>query len=334
MSRERFEWLREIGTDEIIATPGTESNVKEIYDKCWELRRERGDGVVIFNQFEEFGNAIWHYQTTGSVIEEIFGKHYANNQQDNTCRLSAYVSATGSAGTLAAGDFLRTRHPGIRVVATEALQCPTLLNFGFGEHRIEGIGDKHIPWIHNVRNTDMVAAVDDEQSMQLMRLFNEEEGHACLRREGIDEATIGALDQIGISGLCNLVASIKTARYYDMDGRDVIFTPLTDSMELYSSRLEEMQENHGPYTTHMADQHFGRYLMGTTTDHLRELSYSDRKALHNFKYFTWVEQQGRSSEELNQLWDEDFWKEIFSQDVVDEWDQHIKAFNQATGLNY
>jgi hypothetical protein len=185
-----------------------------------------------------------------------------------------------------------------------------------------------------VRNTDMVAAVDDEQSMQLMRLFNEEEGHACLRREGIDEATIGALDQIGISGLCNLVASIKTARYYDMDGRDVIFTPLTDSMELYSSRLEEMQENHGPYTTHMADQHFGRYLMGTTTDHLRELSYSDRKALHNFKYFTWVEQQGRSSEELNQLWDEDFWKEIFSQDVVDEWDQHIKAFNQATGLNY
>jgi cysteine synthase A len=333
MSRERFEWLREIGTDEIIATPGTESNVKEIYDKCWELRRERGDGVVIFNQFEEFGNAIWHYQTTGSVIDEVFGKHFANKQQDKTCRLSAYVSATGSAGTLAAGDFLRTRHPGIRVVATEALQCPTLLSFGFGEHRIEGIGDKHIPWIHNVRNTDMVVAVDDEQTMQLMRLFNEEEGHACLRREGIGEATIGALGQIGISGLCNLVASIKTARYYDMDGRDVIFTPLTDSMELYSSRVEEMQENHGPYTTHMADQHFGRYLMGTTTDHLRELSYAARKALHNFKYFTWVEQQGRSSEELNQLWDEDFWREVFSQDVVDEWDQHIQAFNQATGLN-
>jgi cysteine synthase A len=333
MSRERFEWLREIGTDEIIATPGTESNVKEIYDKCWELRRERGDGVVIFNQFEEFGNAIWHYQTTGSVIDEVFGKHFANKQQDKTCRLSAYVSATGSAGTLAAGDFLRTRHPGIRVVATEALQCPTLLSFGFGEHRIEGIGDKHIPWIHNVRNTDMVVAVDDEQTMQLMRLFNEEEGHACLRREGIDEATIEALGQIGISGLCNLVASIKTARYYDMDGRDVIFTPLTDSMELYSSRVEEMQENHGPYTTHMADQHFGRYLMGTTTDHLRELSYAARKALHNFKYFTWVEQQGRSSEELNQLWDEDFWREVFSQDVVDEWDQHIQAFNQATGLN-
>ena len=331
MSRERFEWLREIGTDEIIATPGTESNVKEIYDKCWELRRERGDGVMIFNQFEEFGNAIWHYHTTGSVIEEIFEKHYA---QGETRRLSGYVSATGSAGTLAAGDFLRTRHPAVRVVATEALQCPTLLQFGFGEHRIEGIGDKHVPWIHNVRNTDMVAAVDDEQAMQLMRLFNEEEGHACLRREGIDEATIGVLNQLGVSGLCNLVASIKTAKYYDMDGRDVIFTPLTDSMELYSSRVEEMQEIHGSYTTHLADQHYGRYLMGTTTDHVRELGYADRKALHNFKYFTWMEQQGRTSEELQEMWDDDFWREVFSQDVVDEWDKLIGAFNQATGLNH
>jgi len=333
MSRERFEWLREIGTDEIIATPGTESNVKEIYDKCWELRRERGDGVMIFNQFEEFGNAIWHYQTTGSVIEEIFAKHYSRSHAGAPRRLSAYVSATGSAGTLAAGDFLRSRHPAIRVVATEALQCPTLLSFGFGEHRIEGIGDKHIPWIHNVRNTDMVAAVDDEQTMQLMRLFNEDEGHACLRREGVDEVTISSLGQIGISGLCNLVASIKTARYYDMDGRDVIFTPLTDSMELYSSRVEEMLAKHGPYTPHLADQHFGRYLLGTGTDHLRELSYADRKALHNFKYFTWVEQQGRTSEELKQLWDEDFWQEVFSQDVVDKWDQLINAFNQAVALN-
>jgi hypothetical protein len=281
---------------------------------------------MIFNQFEEFGNAIWHYQATGSVIEEIFSNHYGES------RLSAFVSATGSAGTLAAGDFLRTRHPGIRVVATEALQCPTLLQFGYGEHRIEGIGDKHIPWIHNVRNTDMVAAVDDEQSMQLMRLFNEEEGHACLHREGVDDATIEALGQIGISGLCNLVASIKTARYYDMDGRDVIFTPLTDSMELYSSRLGEMHENHGPYTTHLADQHYGRYLLGTGTDHLRELTYADRKALHNFKYFTWVEQQGRSSQELSQLWDEDFWSEVFSQEIVDEWDRLINAFNDATGL--
>ena len=326
MSRERFEWLKEIGTDEIIATPGTESNVKEIYDKCWELRADRGDGIVVFNQFEEFGNAIWHYQMTGSIIEEIFQKHYSEGR-----RLSAYISATGSAGTIAAGDYLRTQHPGIRVVATEALQCPTLLQFGSGEHRIEGIGDKHVPWIHNVRNTNLVAAVDDEQTMQLMRLFNEDEGRACLRREGVDDDTIHALHDMGISSICNLVASIKAARYYDMDGRDVIFTPLTDSMDLYSSRMEEMQEAHGPYTARLADQHYGRYLQGTATDNVRELTYADQKALHNFKYFTWVEQQGRASSELRQLWDEDFWHEIFSQDVVDEWDHLINAFNTGRG---
>jgi cysteine synthase A len=327
MSRERFEWLQEIETDEIIATPGTESNVKEIYDKCKELRLERGDSVVIFNQFEEFGNAIWHYHVTGSFVEEVFYKHYEPGR-----RLSAWVSATGSAGTLAAGDFLKAHHPTARVVAAEALQCPTLLNFGFGEHRIEGIGDKHIPWIHNTRNTDMVVAVDDEQAMQLMRLFNEPEGLACLAREGVDEQTLGKLDQIGISGLCNLVASIKTARYYEMDGRDVIFTPLTDSMELYASRLQEMGEKHGPYDSHLADQHFGHYLQGVTTDHLRELNYPERKALHNFKYFTWVEQQGRSADELRQLWDPEFWRQVFSREVVDEWDRLIDAFNDATGL--
>jgi cysteine synthase len=322
MSRERFEWLQTIGTDEIIATPGTESNVKEIYDKCHELVRERGDDVVIFNQFAEFGNAIWHYHVTGSVIEEVFAANYGER------RLSAYVSATGSAGTIAAGDFLRTRHPDLRVVATEALQCPTLLEFGFGEHRIEGIGDKHIPWIHNVRNTDFVSAVDDEQLMQLMRLFNEEAGQECLLREGVSEDVLASLPLLGISSLCNLVSAVKTARYYDMDSRDVIFVPLTDAMNLYESRIQEMRESEGEYTAQSADRHYARYLQGITTDHVRELNYADRKALHNFKYFTWVEQQGKSSDDLRQLWDTDFWGRVFSTDVVDEWDRLIEAFNE------
>ncbi len=322
MSRERFEWLQAIGTDEVIATPGTESNVKEIYDKCHELVRERGDDIVVFNQFAEFGNAIWHYHVTGSVIDEIFAANYGER------RLSGYVSATGSAGTIAAGDFLRTRYPDLRVVATEALQCPTLLQFGFGEHRIEGIGDKHIPWIHNVRNTDFVAAIDDEQMMQLMRLFNEEAGHECLRREGVSEELLASLPLLGLSSLCNLVAAVKTARYYDMDARDVIFVPLTDAMNLYESRMHEIRESHGEYSAQLADRHYARYLQGITTDHVRELNYADRKALHNFKYFTWVEQQGKSSDELRQLWDKDFWSRVFSTDVVDEWDRLIEAFNE------
>ncbi len=348
MSRERFEWLKSIGA-EVIATPGCESNVKEIYDKCWEIRRTRPD-CVIFNQFEEFGNAIWHYHVTGGIIDEIFQRlnepaasaRAADRARSQTpragetphglksvahsLRLSGYISATGSAGTIAAGDFLRTRHPNLRVIATEALQCPTLLQCGFGDHRIEGIGDKHIPWIHNVRNTDMIAAIDDEQCIALMRLFNEDAGRSLLEKNGVPRETVDRLPDVGISGICNLVAAIKAAKYYEMDSRDVIFLPLTDSMELYASRIEEQRKQHGKYDAATAGGHFARYLQGAGIDYLRELSYPDRKALHNFKYFTWVEQQQKDINDLRRLWDPDFWTETFGQ--VEEWDREIEAFNR------
>lgn len=328
MSRERFEWLKEIGTDEIIATPGTESNVKEIYDKCWELRGARGDGIVIFNQFEEFGNAIWHYHVTGSFIHEVYEKHI----RTPSSRLAGFISATGSAGTIAAGDFLRTKYPHLRVVAAEALQCPTLYQFGFGAHRIEGIGDKHIPWIHNVRNTDAVAAIDDEAVMQVMRLFNEPEGLKRLAASGVPDDTIKALNLAGISCICNLIAAMKTAAYYDMTADDVLFIPMTDSMELYGSRLAEMAEERGSFKADDAISVKARYLDGNTIAHFRELSYSDRKALHQFKYFTWVEQQGKSADELRRLWDESFWQDVFSPTRIAEWDKQINAFNEATGV--
>ncbi len=176
MSQERFTWLRTIGS-EVIATPGCESNVKEIYDKCWELKKDPVH--VVFNQFDEMGNPIWHYNVTGPAVEEAF-----QAVRGPKARLSAWVSATGSAGTIAAGDYLKTRFPGVKTVATEALQCPTLLKNGFGDHRIEGIGDKHVPWVHNVRNTDAVAAIDDEDCMRLLRLFNEPAGRELLVAAG------------------------------------------------------------------------------------------------------------------------------------------------------
>ncbi|MBN2446120.1 MAG: pyridoxal-phosphate dependent enzyme [Phycisphaerae bacterium] len=323
MSRERFEWLKSIGA-EVIATPGCESNVKEIYDKCWEIRKTRPD-CVIFNQFEEFGNAIWHYHLTGAMIEELYKRLAGPNS-----RMGGYVSATGSAGTIAAGDYLRKQYPFLRVIATEALQCPTLLRCGFGGHRIEGIGDKHVPWIHNVRNTDMIVAIDDEQCMQLLRLFNEEPGLEHLHKQGVDSAIVEQLPLLGISSICNLVGAIKAAKYYEMDSRDILFTPLTDSMELYASRVEEQRQEHGTYTATDAAVCQARHIDAITTDNLRELNYQDRKALHNFKYFTWVEQQQRDVEELRQLWEPDFWTETFGQ--VAEWDRYIEQFNQRVGL--
>jgi cysteine synthase A len=323
MSRERFDWLKEIGA-EVIATPGCESNVKEIFDKCWEIRRTRPD-CVIFNQFEEFGNSTWHYHTTGKTIDEIFRRIARLGD-----RLSGYASATGSGGTIAAGDFLRTVHPQIKVTAVEALQCPTLLMNGYGGHRIEGIGDKHVPWVHNVRNTDAVVAIDDEQCLQVMRLMNEPAGREFLAGEGIEKSLIEQLPLVGISGVCNLVAAIKTAKHFEFGTNDVVFCCLTDSMQLYGSRLEEERARCGPYDRATAARCFGRYLEAITDDHFRELTFPDRKAIHNLKYFTWVEQQQRSVEDLNRLWDAEFWTEMFSQ--VDEWDRLITALNERTGV--
>ncbi|MCK4871245.1 MAG: pyridoxal-phosphate dependent enzyme [Phycisphaerales bacterium] len=321
MSRERFDWLESIGA-EVIATPGCESNVKEVYDKCWEIRKTRPD-CVIFNQFDEFGNAVWHYHMTGSIIQEIFERLGEGHQ------LAAYVSATGSAGTVAAGDFLRTKHPLMRVVVSEALQCPTLYQFGFGGHRIEGIGDKHVPWIHNVRNTDMVCAIDDEQCMSLLRLFNEPVGHEYLMRT-LTGDFVAQLPLLGISSICNLITAIKTAQYHEFGSRDVIFTCLTDSADLYESRLRDLSDERGPYTTERAIADQARYIDGVVMDHMRELTYFDRKALHNFKYFTWIEQQGKTVEALRELWDPDFWVRTFNQ--VEEWDRLIESFNRETGV--
>jgi cysteine synthase len=262
---------------------------------------------------------------TGSIVEEVFSQIRRPES-----RLAAYISATGSAGTIAAGDYLRTKFPHVKVVATEALQCPTLLSNGFGAHRIEGIGDKHVPWVHNVRNTDMVAAIDDEQCMSLLRLFNEEEGVKFLASAGLKPDFLRLLPLVGISGICNLVAAIKVAKHFELDGRDVMVTPLTDSMDLYASRKQELRDEQGPYSRERAAQDFARYLEGAGTDYLQELGYHDRKRLHNLKYFTWVEQQGKTSEELAALWEPDFWTETWAQ--VPQWDKLIQQLNERTGL--
>ena len=324
MSRERFDWLEEIGA-EVIATPGCESNVKEIYDKCWEIRNTRPD-CVIFNQFDEFGNAVWHYYNTAAAVEEVFKKIAGPG-----AALAAFVSATGSAGTIAAGDALRLTYPALKVVASEALQCPTLLRNGFGGHRIEGIGDKHVPWIHNVRNTDAVAAIDDEDCMRLLRLFNEANGGERLRELGLPAELIAGLPLLGISSIANVLAAIKAAKYFEMTGDDVIVTLATDSSVLYTSRLTELTAERGAYSPVQAACDLERCLWGQGEDFFKELTYSDRKAIHNLKYFTWVEQQGKEIADLNRLWqDREIWPRIFAQ--VERWDEMIRDFNERTGL--
>jgi cysteine synthase len=324
MSKERFEWLSKVA-GETIKTPGSESNVKEIFDKCWELRKS-GQDLFIFNQFEEFGNYLWHYDITGHAIEEAVKSVMGPNDH-----YAGVALTTGSAGTIGCGDYLKQAFPTSKIVASEALQCPTLLQNGFGAHRIEGIGDKHVPWIHNVKNTDFITAIDDNSVVNIMRLFNEPVGREYLEKKGVPAETIGKLELMGFSGIANVLSAIKFAKWNELGSHDVVAAVLTDSMELYGTRIQEYRESFGEFTAADASAAFARDLHGETTDHMLELTYPERKRVHNLKYYTWVEQQGKTYAEILAQWDDpDYWTGFQSQ--VGEIDQLITAFNDAVGL--
>ena len=325
MSKERFDWLKTIA-GEIIATPGCESNVKEIFDKTWELK-QRPD-VMVFNQFEEMGNPVWHYNITGEALARVYE---SIRRPDD--RLAGCAFTSGSAGTMSAGDYLKDHYPTAKVAVGEALQCPTILNNGFGGHRIEGIGDKHIPWIHNVKNTDMAIAIDDEDSQRLLRLFNKPEGKQYMKEVlGMSDEQVEKMSWLGISGIANMLCCIKMAKYYELTENDVLLTVLTDSAVMYQSRIEELDQMHGEYNAHEASLDHNLHMLNLKTDNLLELTYADRKRIHNLKYYTWVEQQGRDVHELNDLWydTKGTWDAVHKQAA--EMDELINAFNEATGL--
>jgi hypothetical protein len=288
--------------------------------------RASGQDLMIFNQFEEFGNYLWHYEVTGHAMEEVLREVMGPRDE-----YRGMVSATGSAGTIASGDYLKQVFPASKIVASEALQCPTLLENGFGSHRIEGIGDKHVPWIHNIKNTDVVVAIDDNAVVSLARLFNEPAGRAYLVQRGVPEALVSSLDLLGFSGISNVLSAIKFAKYFEMGENDIVLTILTDSMELYGSRLGEMHSEYGEYGAQDAAAHFAHYLHGQSTDNMIELTYAERRRVHNLKYFTWVEQQGRTYEEILAQWyDRDYWTTF--QDQIAEMDALIEEFNGKVGL--
>jgi cysteine synthase len=325
MSKERFEWLKSMGA-EIYPTPGSESNVKEVFDKSEELKKLYPDEVVVLNQFDDFGNPIWHYAVTGPAMEEVFYKIKREND-----KLSGLFLTQGSAGTLGSGNYLREKFPNIKIAAGEALQCPTLLLNGYGVHRIEGIGDKHVPWVMDVRNLDIVVDIDDEDCIRVLRLFNEEKGKDFLKNLKIPEEFVENLNLLGISSIANLIGSIKIAKYFEFKENDIIITVATDSMELYGSRIIELREERGDYNINQAEIDFKEVLIDQTTNWMLELNYYDKRRIHNLKYFTWVEQRGKSVEELEEQWkNENYFKEKLNSYKF--WDEKIREFNERVGL--
>jgi cysteine synthase len=327
MSDERFDWLERwvVEPGDIIRTPGTESNVREIYDACATLARDPGN--VVLNQFSEFANYLAHYAVTGRAFAHVFETVRATRPGLN---LAAFVSASGSAGTLGTGDWLKEKH-GTKIVAVEALECPTMLYNGFGEHNIQGIGDKHIPYIHNVTNTDVAVAVSDHATDQLFVLFNDPAGHALLRAQGVDEDVLAALPHFGLSSICNVLAAIKTAKALGLGAQDALITVATDGAELYTSEFPKARVKHfgGAFGSTQAAQTFEAHMTRASPQDVLVLGDVERNRIFNLGYFTWVEQRGVELADFEARRDQAFWRGLHG--LLPVWDEMIGAFNRKTG---
>ena len=330
MSQERFDWLSQWVTapEDIVRTPGTESNVKEIYDECARLARDPANEIV--NQFSEFGNHLVHWLCTGSALESVFE---ALRKTQPNLKLSGFVSASGSAGTLAAGDYLKARH-GTKIAVVEAVECPTLLMNGYGEHNIQGIGDKHVPLIHNVMNTDLVVGVSDQATDGLNAVFNTDAGRGYLaRRLGVAPELARTLAHLGLSSIANVLGAIKIAKHCGLGRDDVIVTVATDGHEMYGSELErylERRHNRGELTPGVAADIVGQHLIGAGTEHVLDATERERQRIFNLGYFTWVEQQGIAIADFDRRRSQDFWRGL--QDLVPQWDEMITGFNRDSGM--
>jgi len=329
MSRERFEWLDRWveHPNDIIRTPGTEANVKEIYDEC--NRLEADESNVILNQFSEFSNHLGHYAVTGPALESVF-RYTTSGRQ---ARLAAFVSASGSAGTLGAGDYLKDTF-GARIVAVEALEVPTMLYNGFGDHNIQGIGDKHVPLIHNVTNTDLIVGISDKATDQLDVVFNTPAGLRALDRQGVNPELAASLTNLGYSSICNILAAIKTAKHWKLDNNDMIVTVATDGSELYNSEREKVLRRDFPegFDDSEAEHALTTHITDAITEHVLDMDETNRNRIFNLGYFTWVEQQGIAIEDFERRRDQTWWDGL--RPLIDNWDARIAEFNEATGARH
>ena len=306
MSSERFELIESYGS-KIIRTPGSESNVKEIYDKTWELRAD--PDVRILNQFEVMGNYRFHYHVTGNSVVDLADMLLKEGTGNG--RIAAFVSSMGSSGTIGAGDRLKQVFPESKIVGLEPIQCPTLFNNGYGSHDIQGIGDKHVTWVHNVWNMDALMCIDDWESKRALQMLNTTVGQSVLEKEyGVEEHLLENIAPLlGISGVCNLIGAIKTAKYYDYGEDETIVTVATDSLSRYHSVMDDMKRDYGDIDQARAVGVVESLLHGQKTDWIMDGTREARTRWHNLKYYTWVEQQGKTVEELDAQRDPAWWED-------------------------
>ncbi|WP_419932061.1 pyridoxal-phosphate dependent enzyme [Candidatus Poriferisodalis sp.] len=338
MSRERFEWLARwvAGPTDVIRTPGSESNVKEIYDACAELSLDPAN--FILNQFSEFSNHIGHYEVTGAALLAVFEHLRQRAATGSEPNLAAFVAASGSAGTLGAGDQLKDAH-GAQIVAVEALECPTMLYNGYGEHNIQGIGDKHIPLIHNVMNTDVIVGVSDRATDGLGLVFNTEPGRDALREHlGAASWVLDELGHFGYSSICNTLAAARAANELGLGADDVVMTVATDGFEMYYSERERHLAERYPDSFDagtargIIERHLAPDARSDDAPHIEVLSDRGRDRIFNLGYYTWVEQQGVPLEDFEARRDQAFWDSL--RGLPRLWDEMINELNDEVAATF
>ena len=298
MSAERYQRIRHYG-GELDLTPGSESDVILVLERTEEYKKDARNKVLA--QFELLPNYRFHRYVTGRSALEAAAQH-------GNGRVAAFVSAPGSAGTIAAGDEIKARFPDSRICALEPKECSTLFNNGRGVHRIEGIGDKMVTLIHNVLTTDYVGLIHDQDCILGLELV-ERQGRLLERMLRLPEGQLAALAGVfGISGICNVLGAIRFARHLNLGPDDNVVTVATDGFDRYPSVLAELEERSGPAAQGVLQDWFETVFRNYDRQSILDLRPPEQKRrLFGYKQQVWSE-FGYSQTYLDGMQSQSFWE--------------------------
>jgi cysteine synthase len=312
MSKERYNRIKQYGAS-LELTPGTESDVILTLEKTFEMVKEHPHYRSLA-QFELFPNYRFHRHVTGgSAVEAVKG---IGNE-----RIACFCSAPGSAGTLAAGDHIKSVFKEAKVVALEPYECSTLMNGGRGQHRIEGIGDKMCTLIHNVLNTDFIALIKDDDAVRGLKLI--QDGNAVLEAAGVDADTIKCMhDVFGVSGVCNIIGAIKMAKYLKLGKDDNVVTVATDGFDRYDSVIQDLERRYLETEDFVLKRWYKDIFIDADTNHIADYRPNNMKEkLFKQKEKDWLK-FGYTQTYLDAMRHPDFWDKEYAK--VFEYNEAIK----------
>ncbi len=311
MSKERYERIEKYG-GKLDLTPGTESDVILTLQRTYELKKDPKNRPLA--QFELLPNYRFHRYVTGnSAIEAVKG--IGNG------RVACFTSAPGSAGTLAAGDQLKSAFPECKIAALEPYECSTLATGGLGQHRIEGIGDKMCTLIHNVLTTDFVTLIKDDDCVRGLKII--EDGQDVLVKAGVSQvAAKNLLGKLGVSSICNILGAIKMAKYLRLGPDDNVVTIATDGFDRYPSVIEELKERYLEYEGMVLERWFNDIFLKADEENIYDFRKPEiKEQLFKQKEKDWLP-FGYSQEYIDSMRSMDFWEEEFAK--TQSYDKMIK----------